>query len=195
MKSFGSFGLGSVGLGVVARCAFGHPGHGVIDFGGGVVHPLTGVDHLAAMMAVGMWGSLMGKRGMWMLPLAFVAMMAVGAAMGMSGVAVPGVEQGIAASVLVLGLLITFGLWMPMWGGVGLVGLFAVFHGWAHGHEMAAGTSGAAYAAGFVMSTMVLHGVGIGLGVLLVRIKRLDVVRFAGGTVAVIGALLIAGVL
>ncbi len=130
-------------VGLLGRTLWAHPGHGTQGFAAGLAHPLTGVDHIAAMMAVGLWAVQLGKRAVWMVPLAFVGMMVAGAGLAFAGVTLPFSEPGIAASVLVLGLLIVFALRMPVWAGMMLVGVFAVFHGWAHGNEMHAGTSAA----------------------------------------------------
>ena len=164
----------------------GHEGHELTwDFSAGAVHPLTGWDHLLAMVAIGFWAVQLGGRTRWLVPSAFVAAMALGAAFGRSGMVVPGIEQGIAASLLVLGLLISTATRMPAWVGVVLAGGFACFHGFAHGAEAPATSDGLMYGAGFMVATACLHLAGIGLGTLLARQQR--AVRLIGGAVAGVG--------
>lgn len=131
-------------------------------FASGLLHPLTGTDHLAAMVAVGIW-SAVALRTAWQAPLAFVALLAVGALAGFAGFQPPGVEPAIAASIVVLGLLISWRKGFPLGGVVSLVGVFAFFHGVAHGAELAGGAQLAALA-GMVLSTAGLHVAGVGLG-------------------------------
>jgi urease accessory protein len=134
-------------------------------FMGGLLHPLTGTDHLTAMVAVGIW-SAVALRTAWQAPLAFVALLAVGALAGFAGFQPPGVEPVIAASIVVLGLLISWRKGLPVGGVVSLVGVFAFFHGVAHGTELAGGQQLAALA-GMVVGTAGLHLAGVGLGRLL----------------------------
>ena len=143
--------------------ALAHPGHpdGALA---GLLHPLTGIDHVLAMLAVGLWGAQLGGRAQWLLPVGFVACLAVGGMLGMAGLALPMVEAGILASVLLLGALIGFAVRLPLLPSLGIVGVFALFHGFAHGTEMPAATSGALYALGFVAASAALHGVGLWLG-------------------------------
>ena len=131
-------------------------------FMSGLLHPLTGTDHLAAMVAVGIW-SAVALRTAWQAPLAFVALLAVGALAGFAGFQPPGVEPAIAASILVLGLLISWRKGLPVGCMVSLIGVFAFFHGVAHGAELAGGAQLAALA-GMVLSTAGLHVAGVGLG-------------------------------
>jgi urease accessory protein len=168
--------------------AFAHVGVGPTSgFGNGLLHPLTGIDHLAAMVAVGLWAAQQGKRAVWAVPLAFVATMALGGALGMAGLALPYVEQGIAASVLVLGVLIAAAARLPLAAGMLLVAVFALFHGHAHGAEMPSTASGLAYGAGFVAATALLHACGVGLGLTLKKLERPAALRFAGAAVALCG--------
>ena len=165
-----------------------HPFHGVTNgFTGGFSHPLSGLDHILAMIAVGLWAAQLGGRSRWMVPAAFVSLMIVGGALGMAGIHVPAVESGIAASVLVLGLLIAGAVRLPMYGGMALVGLFAIFHGHAHGTEIPAAASGFTYAVGFVLATIALHAAGIGLGMLAQKRMAVPALRFAGGAIALAG--------
>ncbi len=150
----------------LSGAALAHPGHSeAASFFAGFAHPLSGLDHLLAMLAVGVWAAQSGGRSAWRLPLTFVAAMLAGAGLGLSGVSVPGVEPMIAASVLVLGLLVA--LRVPLRAqatGTALIAAFAVFHGIAHGAGVPAGSALAAYIAGFALATAVLHALGVRLG-------------------------------
>jgi len=171
--------------------ALAHVGVGPTSgFSNGFLHPLGGFDHLCAMIAVGLWAAQQGKRAVWAVPLAFMAMMALGGALGMAGLALPFVEQGIAASVLVLGVLIAAAARLPLAAGVLLVAAFAVFHGHAHGAEMPRTASGLAYGAGFVAATALLHAFGVGLGLSLKKLDKPRVLRLAGAAVAMCGVAL-----
>lgn len=158
----------------------------------GFAHPFAGADHLLAMVAIGLWASQLGGRALWMVPAAFVAMMAAGAGLAFSGVAFPFVEQGIVLSVFALGLLIAAAARLPVAACMGLVGTFALFHGAAHGGEMPVAASGLAYGVGFVVATAMLHLGGVGTATVLRRAKG-ETVRLAGAAVAGAGALLAFG--
>lgn len=174
----------------LAPAAFAHTGsHPVAGFVSGFTHPFAGSDHWLAMVAVGLWTVLAAPRRIWLLPLAFMAVMALGAGLGASGLPLAGTETGIAASVLLLGALLTAMAKLPQWHAVALVSLFALFHGYAHGTEMAAGTAYADYAIGFVAATGSLHLFGIALGRLLLRIPALY--RSVGGLMGAWGAFLL----
>jgi urease accessory protein len=153
----------------------------------GFVHPMTGLDHVCAMVAVGLWASQMGGRAIWVVPLTFVTMMACGAAIGMAGLSGPIVERGIVISVLALGVLIAAAVRLPLVAGALLVGLFALFHGHAHGTEMPATASGLVYGAGFILATASLHACGIATGLILQKSDRGQLIRFAGMAIAVCG--------
>jgi urease accessory protein len=140
-----------------------HPGHGG-GYLAGLTHPFTGFDHLLAMLAVGVWAAQLGGRAKWLVPASFIACMAVAASVGMSGIALPLVESGIATSVLLLGLLIAFSIKLPIVLSASIVGLFAAFHGYAHGAEMPLLSTPWVYGIGFVLSTAALHGLGLLLG-------------------------------
>lgn len=129
--------------------------------GHGVLHPLVGLDHLLAMVAVGLWAAQRGGRATWLLPVAFVVAMLGGATVGAAGIAMPGVEQGILLSVLLLGALVASAVRVPTAIGVAVVAAFALLHGHAHGTEMPANASGLAYGAGFAVATAALHAVGV----------------------------------
>jgi urease accessory protein len=191
MKTSGKLIFASVlvfALPVLANAHPGHDGHDLTwSFSTGLGHPLSGWDHLLAMLAVGIWAALLGGRVRWLVPAAFVVTMVAGAAFAQSGFKLPGIEQGIAASLFILGLLIAFAVRLPVVISMGAVGLFALFHGWAHGAEMPVTSSGFSYGAGFVTATALLHLAGLGLGFLIQ--KQTLVARFAGGTVAAAGVI------
>jgi urease accessory protein len=167
-----------------------HPGmpghsHGLTN---GLVHPITGLDHLLAMIAVGLWAAQRGGRALWAVPLTFVSVMVLGHILGVGGASIPFVEQGIVASVLILGLLVAAAVKLPVTASAAIVAVFALFHGFAHGAEMPASASGLTYGIGFVVMTAVLHLVGIGLGNVVQRHTGDKLVRIVGGTVAAFGA-------
>jgi urease accessory protein len=179
--------LASAGL-LLPSTLFAHPGHGpAMGFEPGFAHPLGGLDHLLALLAVGLWAAQLGGRAFWAVPLSFVSVMALGGILGMQGTALPFVETGIIASVLVLGVLIAAGARLPLAGSMALAGLFALFHGYAHGAEMSESGSGITYAAGFVLATVLLHLGGMGLGLAAEKGARPILVRFAGAAVALAG--------
>ena len=135
-----------------------------MSFTEGLLHPFSGLDHVLAMVAVGLWASQLGGRALWLLPLTFPAVMAVGAALGFGGVALPFVEIGIAGSVLVLGAAVALALRPSLAISIPLIGAFALLHGYSHGVELPADVSALSYGAGFIAATLLLHAVGIGLG-------------------------------
>jgi urease accessory protein len=151
-------------------------------FGDGFLHPLTGWDHLLAMIAVGLWAAQHRGRSLWLIPLSFVGVMLFGGILGVAGVSVPGAELMIAISVLILGgFVATTTRFRPSVSMV-VVGLFALFHGYAHGHEMPTAASALPFSMGFVLATVLLHGVGLTAG-LRCQEKPL-VLRWAGVTIA-----------
>ena len=177
-----------------ATPALAHSGHGdTSGFVAGFLHPVGGLDHVLAMVAVGLFAAHLGGRALWAVPAAFVALMAVGGALGMNGANVPYVETGIALSVVVFGLTLASGVALPVGLAVGLVGFFSIFHGHAHGAEMPANASGAAYAAGFLIATALLHGAGIALGMGAARLASQRAVRIGGAAMAAAGVGLLAG--
>ena len=130
----------------------------------GFLHPISGADHVLAMVAVGLWGAQLGAPAIWVLPIAFPLVMAMGAMFGFLGVPIPGVEYGIAASAIVLGAAVAFEMRPPLVIAALVVGCFAIFHGHAHGTELPPGQSALLYSMGFVIATGCLHAVGIGIG-------------------------------
>ena len=169
------------------------PGLPHMDFAAGLEHPLSGLDHVLAMVAVGLWASQLGGRALWLIPLTFVLTMAVGGSLGFLGAPLPQVELGIAGSVLVLGLLIALARQLPLAASMALVGLFAIFHGHAHGAEMAAESSAVWYSLGFMLATAALHGIGIGIGLVAARGVRAQWLRVGGAAIAASGVMLLVG--
>jgi urease accessory protein len=156
-------------------------------FGGGFSHPLQGIDHIVAMVAVGLWGAMLGPPALWLLPIVFPAVMALGGALGVVGLPIPWIEPGIAASAIALGVMVALAARPPLWVAGVLVGAFAIFHGYAHGAELPAAADPVAYSIGFVLATGLLHLSGIALG-LSVRWPMGHVaVRAIGGAIALAG--------
>lgn len=173
---------------VLAGPAQAHVGqHLGFSVAGGFAHPFAGLDHLAAMIAVGLWGAMAGGKRTWIWPLAFVSAMLTGGFLGHAGVGLPAVGSAIAVSVVVLGLLVATGVSAPLPVGAALIAVFAIFHGHGHGAEAPA-DGWAGYAAGFALATALLHIVGIGLGVGLQRSLGALPVRGLGVVTAVLGA-------
>jgi urease accessory protein len=176
---------------LVPTAALAHPGGGdAHGFMHGFAHPFGGFDHVLAMITVGLFAYQLGGRALWLVPASFVLAMTAGGALGLAGIPVPFVEAGIAASVLVLGAIVAFGVRAPVAVAMALVAAFAVFHGHAHGAEMPSDTAVAAYAAGFVLATALLHAAGVTLGLMIGRFSeaygRVGF-RLSGGLVALAG--------
>ena len=167
-----------------------HPGHVPGDALSGFLHPLTGIDHVAAMVAVGAWSALAGGKRVWLWPLSFIAAMIAGAALAQTGVALPYVEQSIAASLVVIGVLLALAINAPTGSGAALVAVFAIFHGYAHGLE-AAGAALLPFMAGFTLATAALHLLGIGIAHSLIAAFNAIPVRLIGATTAAAGILLL----
>jgi urease accessory protein len=164
-----------------------HTGSAVGGFGGGFTHPLFGADHVVAMVAVGLWGAFLGAPAIWLLPILFPLIMAAGGVIGILGLPLPGVEVGIALSAIVLGLMVALAAAPPLPLAAGLVGVFAIYHGYAHGTELPPGADAVAYSAGFVIATGALHLTGIAFGSLAHwRLGRIAV-RIAGVAIALVG--------
>jgi urease accessory protein len=178
--------------------AMAHTGVGAAGgFAHGFWHPITGLDHVLAMVLVGVLAWQLGGRALWLVPATFVLVMAAGGALAVAGVALPLVELGIALSVVVLGAAVAFGIRAPVAVAMGIAGLFAIFHGHAHGAEMPADASGLAYGIGFMIATAALHLGGLGLGYLVGAAgERYGVlVRSAGGLAAIAGIAILTGAL
>ena len=150
----------------------------------GLQHPVSGLDHVLAMVSVGLWGAQLGVPAVWLLPVTFPMVMAFGGMLGLMGVHMPGVEVGIALSGILLGLAVLAEWRPPLWAAAVLVGFFAIFHGHAHGSELPAGASGLLYSIGFVVATGTLHAIGIGIGVMYRWGWGQVTLRVAGGLVA-----------
>ncbi len=191
----GLLGLASGVLAVSACAASAHVGGIPGGFASGFFHPILGWDHVAAMVAVGMWGAFLGRPALWLLPILFPMVMACGAAFGIAGFDLPHTETGIALSSMVLGVMILLGVRAPLWVAGLIVGVFAVCHGYAHGVELPAASNPFAFALGFIISTGLLHLCGIGLGFLLGVPGGKYVVRGTGAAIALVGTAFLAGVM
>lgn len=185
----------SAPLALLPAMASAHPGHDgghdlTWDFSGGFDHPLTGLDHVLAMIAVGIWAAQVGGRARWLVPATFLAMMTLGVSAGGQGSVIAGVEQLLAMSLLVFGLMIALGRRMPLGAGMVFTALFAFFHGFAHGEAIPPESSGLSYALGFLTATMLLLGAGFALGNLKTE-RFIDWAKAAGAGVATVGAILL----
>lgn len=179
-------------LTLLAVPAFAHTGVGSVEgFGHGLLHPLSGLDHVLAMVAVGLWAGLVGGRARIAYPAAFVVTMVAAGVWGMSGGSLPGVEVGIALSIVILGAAIALKASPPLAAGALACGIFAIFHGFAHGAELPENASGLAYAAGFVVATAALHGAGLILASAL-AVRAPLVARVAGGGLVIAGIAILA---
>jgi urease accessory protein len=180
-------------LGIADMPALAHTGSSAGGFIGGFAHPLFGPDHVVAMVAVGLWGAFLGAPAIWLLPIVFPLVMAAGGALGILGVTLPAVETGIAASAVVLGMMVALAARPPLWVAAVLVGVFAIFHGHAHGTELPPGSDAVAYSLGFVIATGLLHLAGIGFGYLARWPAGRLAVRAAGGAIALAGLAFLSG--
>jgi urease accessory protein len=192
---------GSLGLVLVmAVPAWAHPGHLHTEptghgFAAGFFHPLFGLDHLLAMVAVGLLAAQWGGRALWALPAAFLSFMVLGGCLGMAGLTLPGLEIGIALSVVVLGAALLVGKQSPLLAAAIVAGLMGLLHGHAHGAEMPALATSQQllYAMGFVLSTTALHGAGLAVGLLLVSNQKFStLLRLSGAAITVAGVLILA---
>jgi len=189
--------LFTLALIALPTAALAHTGHGdTSGFLHGFMHPVGGIDHILAMVAVGVFAYVLGGRALFLVPLAFVGMMAAGFALGVSGLELPFVELGIALSSIVIGAAAAWGKPMPVAAAMSLVGVFAIFHGHAHGAEMPVDASGLEYAAGFMLATALLHAAGIaaamGVAKLVGKYGKV-VAQVAGGVFALGGVGVLAG--
>lgn len=187
MKPSRTFALAALCL--YAGTASAHPGHATAGIAGGLTHPFLGVDHLLAMLAIGLWAAQQGGRALWAVPAAFVGAMLLGGTLAWGGWALPHVEAAIALSVLLLGLLIATQRRAPVSAGMAIAAAFALFHGYAHGLDMPPAASPALYAAGFALATACLHGMGIAASLIGRRAMRLAGFGLvASGLALIIGA-------
>jgi len=186
--------LAAILLLAAAMPAYAHVGVGTTSsFTAGFMHPLSGLDHMTVMIAVGLWAALKGGKAVLAWPAAFVGVMLVGGALGMLHVPLPFVEPGILASVVALGLLVALAIDLPVSAGVAIIGLFALFHGHAHGTEVPENAGGLEYMAGFAIATALLHATGIAAGLSL-GLRFRGLARVAGAACAAIGVGLAFGV-
>lgn len=169
--------------------ALAHTGEGAGGFISGLSHPVFGPDHVVAMVAVGLWGAFLGPSAIWLLPIVFPLVMALGGVLGIFGVPLPGVEIGIAVSAAVLGMMVALAARPPLWVAGVIVGAFAIFHGHAHGAELPPGADAVAYSAGFVIATGCLHLAGIAFGLLARWPAGRMAVRTAGAVIAIAGVM------
>ncbi len=177
----------------VPAVAFAHTGAASGGLLSGFTHPLFGPDHIAAMVAVGLWGAFLGPPAIYLLPVVFPLVMAVGGALAILGLRLSGVEIGIALSAIILGLMVALAARPPLLVAAALVGVFAVFHGHAHGAELPAGADAVAYSLGFVVATGLLHLTGIAFGLLGRWPAGLIAVRAAGAAIALAGVFFLSG--
>ncbi|HKR83214.1 MAG TPA: HupE/UreJ family protein [Terriglobales bacterium] len=182
------------GVGVLSAPALAHAtagqAKGLVT---GFIHPLSGLDHILAMVAVGIWGAQLKRPAIWVLPIAFPMVMSIGGLLGVRGVPIPGVEIGVAASAVVLGIVIAAQLTPPLWVAGLIVSAFAIFHGHAHGTELPKAASPLSYALGFVLATGLLHATGIVIGLLDLWPLGARALRIAGGFIAATGVVLLVG--
>jgi urease accessory protein len=179
---------------MLSTAAFAHVGDHTGGLVGGIAHPFTGLDHILAMVAVGLWASQLERPACWLLPVTFPAVMALGAFLGTNGIALPWVEPTIAGSVIVFGAVIAFALRPSLAVSAVVIALFALFHGYSHGIETPVQGSVLAYDAGFILATLALHAIGFAIGVFANRAPVRYVARTAGAAIAAIGVLLLAAV-
>jgi urease accessory protein len=158
-----------------------------MGFVSGLRHPISGLDHVLAMIAVGLWGAQLGAPALWLLPVTFPMVMALGGMLALMGTPLPGIEIGIAAAAIGLGAMVSLEARPPLWVAAALVGFFAIFHGHAHGAELPAGANGLLYSIGFVIATGCLHATGIGIGLAHRWRPGQVALRVAGAVVAMAG--------
>ena len=185
--------LSTLSLLAVSPAAFAHPGHlAGSGFTTGLLHPFTGLDHLLAMIAVGLWAAQRGGRYLYIVPASFVTMMAVGALAGAAGFSLPLVEPGILGSLIVFGLLIALDARLPLAAGMVVIGSFALFHGYAHAMEMPSQAHLAVFGSGMLLSSIALHLVGIGAGRFSKAKIHQVVLRATGGLIVLAGMAMLA---
>jgi urease accessory protein len=160
----------------------------------GMMHPISGMDHVVAMVAVGLWGAQLGMPAIWLLPVVFPLVMAMGGVLGLIGIPLPAVELGIALSAIVLGLMVALAQRPPLAVSAILVGIFAIFHGYAHGAELPASAGPLAFSVGFVFATGCLHATGILIGLIIKWPLGAKIIRVGGGAIAATGVYFLAGI-
>ncbi len=165
-----------------------HEGGSAAGLLSGLIHPVSGLDHVLAMVAVGIWGAQLGQPAIWILPVTFPMVMALGGMLGLLGLPLPGVEVGIGVSALLLGFIIALDRHPGLGLAAALVGFFAIFHGHAHGAELPEGQSGLLYSIGFVLATGTLHATGIALGLINRWESGRLALRVAGAGICLAGA-------
>jgi len=184
----------SLAMACATAPAMAHSGSGAAGgFAAGFVHPILGWDHVIAMVAVGLWGAFLGRPAIWVLPVVFPLVMAFGGVLGVVGVALPGVEIGIAVSAIVLGAMVALAARLPLWVAAVIVGAFAIFHGHAHGAELPVAANPLAYSLGFVLATGLLHLAGIAFGLVVRWPTGKLVLRVGGAAIAAAGVAFLAG--
>jgi urease accessory protein len=171
--------------------ALAHVGLHVAGLGDGLAHPLSGLDHILAMVAVGLWAAQLGRPAFWLLPVTFPLVMGLGALMGAAGLSLPWGEMGIVGSVLILGAAVALRLRPAIPLSLALIAVFALFHGYSHGTELPPSVSALAYGAGFIAATLVLHGIGLAVGALSAAPAGRLATRGAGAAIAGAGAVLL----
>jgi len=185
----------AIALVLFAGVANAHQGSGSSGgFISGLLHPVFGWDHVIAMVAVGLWGAFLGNPAIWVLPVVFPLVMAFGGALGVIGVPVPSVETGIAMSAVVLGAMVALAVRPPLWVAAVIVGVFAIFHGHAHGTELPVAANPLAYSLGFVIATGMLHLSGIAFGLLVRWPVGKVAVQAGGGIIALVGVGFLTGI-
>jgi urease accessory protein len=191
--------LAAFALCLAPTAALAHTGIGdTSGFAHGLMHPLGGLDHLLAMILVGLFAYQLGGRALWLVPVTFLAVMALVGFLAVAEIPVPFIEIGIALSVVVLGTIVAFGVKPPVAAAMAIVGLFAIFYGHAHGAEMPMDVSGVAYGLGFMLATALLHLAGIGVSFLIGMTARWlgdNVYRTAGGLASLAGIAILVGAL
>jgi urease accessory protein len=189
----------ALGVSTVSTAALAHTGvTATSGFASGFLHPIGGLDHILAMVGVGLFAWMLKGKALWLVPAAFVGMMAVGGVLGVFQIPVPMVELGIALSIVVIGALVASGKSIPVAAAMAIVGVFAIFHGHAHGAEMPAAMSGLSYGMGFIAATALLHTIGIATGLAIGRIgeaRGFQMARVGGAAMAAIGVAIVAGVI
>lgn len=187
LRTLGLFAIAAL----IPALAQAHPGHDHSGVGSGLAHPFQGLDHLLAMVAIGLWAAQLGGRARWMVPVSFVGTLALGAIAGLAGLHLPGAEMGVAASVVMLGLLLLAAVRLPVFASAAVAGIFALCHGYVHALEIPAGATSFGFIGGMIAATALLHGLGLGAALIAQSTARPVSLRLAGAAVVVLGVLAI----